>query len=119
MEKYSSRSVEELAETLNVMSQERKSTGLSAEMRELVCMLKAHKLRHTADAHVFCNCGGLQVLLDLLTFCEVNRDMVMILGTIGNACALNSNCRSMVKQKIVIKKLMFKNLIIIAGNEQI
>lgn len=99
MEKYKFRSVEELAETLKRMSEGGESTGLSSEMREFVRMLKAHKLlRHANDAHTFCKCGGLQVLLDLLSQCQgSSRDMVIVLGTVGNLCALDSNSRNMVK----------------------
>lgn len=101
MEKYKSRTVQELAETLKTMAKEGKLTGLSAEMNEFVPilrMLKTHKLRHATDAHAFCRCGGLQVLLDLLSPCEVSsRDMVVVLGTIGNLCALDCNSRSIVR----------------------
>ncbi len=100
MEKYRSRSVEELAEALKTLCDEGNVTGLSAELREFVCMLKAHKLRHTTDAHAFYKSGGMQVLLELLNHCEVSSgDMVIVLGTIGNLCALNQESRNTVKEK--------------------
>lgn len=108
MEKYKFRSVEELAETLKRMSMEGKLAGLSSELREFVSRLKAHKLlRHTTDAHTFCKCGGLQGLLDLLSRCEgSSRDMVIVLGTVGNLCALDSNSRNMVRIKMNIDVLI-------------
>ena len=77
-----------------------RNPGLSTEMRDLVCMLKAHKLRHGVDAHAFAKCGGIPVLINLMKECEgksqVSRDLVLVLGTIGNLCALSSNSRSIV-----------------------
>lgn len=98
MEKYRSKSVEELTETLKTLSKVGiNSTGLSVELREFVCLLKAHKLRHAADAHAFFHCGGMQVLVDLLKHCEVSsQDMVVVLGTVGNICAIDQNSRNFV-----------------------
>ena len=114
MEKYKSRSIEELMETLKVLSEGRNSTGLSAEMREFVCMLKAHKLRHMADAHAFYKCGGMRILLDLLSTCEANsRDMVVVMGTLGNLCALHQHSRSSVSEckKNLCKKIYVPRII--------
>ena len=100
MEKYESRSVQELAEALRAMAKDGKLTGQFAEMNEFVSILrslKTYKLRHASDAHAFCKCGGLQVLLDLLSLCEVSSPtMVIVLGTIGNLCALDPNSRNIV-----------------------
>lgn len=98
MEKYRSKSIEELAETLKNLSKRNHSPGLSAELRDFVCMLKAHKLRHTADAHAFCKCGSMEILLGLLQYCEASSaDVVVVLGTIGNLCALHQNARNIVR----------------------
>lgn len=101
MEKYLARSVEDLTETLVILAKRVHTPGLPAELRELVCMLRAQKLRHSSDAHAFCKCGGMKVLVDLLKFCEANsRDSTAVLGTIGNLCALNHDSRQRVGKKI-------------------
>lgn len=98
MEKDRSKSVEEVTETLKILSKKVSTSGLSAELRDFVCMLKAHKLRHTTDAHAFCKNGGMQVLLELLQHCEANnQDLIVVLGTIGNVCALHHSARSIVR----------------------
>lgn len=98
MEKYKSKSIEELAETLKILSKRNHTSGLSAELREFVCMLKAHKLRHTTDAHAFCKCGSMEILLELLQCCDASSgDVVVVLGTIGNLCALHQSPRNIVR----------------------
>ncbi len=100
MEKYRTRSVEDLTETLVILAKRVHTPGLPAELREFVCMLKAQKLRHSSDAHAFCKCGGMQALVNLLQFCEADsRDSIVVLGTIGNLCALNHDSRRRVRTK--------------------
>jgi hypothetical protein len=105
MEKYKSETVQELAETLKTLSKGGKLTGQTAEMNEFLSilrLLKTYKLRHATDAHAFCRGGGLQVLLDLLSQCEFSgRDMVIVLGTVGNLCALDQNSRNIVSYALL------------------
>lgn len=99
MEKYKTKSVEELTKTLKVLALKVGNPGLSAELKDFLCMLKAHKLRHNEDAHAFCESGGMQVLLDMLKCCEASsRDSTLVLGTIGNLCALNRQSRDIVRK---------------------
>lgn len=101
VENYKSKSIEELAETLKSLSRRSPAPGLSTELREFVCMLKAHKLRHTSDAHAFCKSGSMAVLLELLQQCDASsRDAVVVLGTIGNLCALHQTARNIVRETI-------------------
>lgn len=104
MDKYKYKSVEELAEVLKVLASKNQGPGVSAELRNLVSMFKAHKLRHSADAHAFCRRDGMQVLLDLLSTCEGNsKDLLLVLGTIGNLCALSHHPRTKVNNFCVCK----------------
>lgn len=112
MEKYKAKPIEELAGTLEILSKSSQAPGLSTELRDFVCMLKAHKLRHTADAHAFCKCGSMDILLELLQRCEAGSgDVVVVLGTIGNLCALHQNARSIVRIMIVLINARFTLLI--------
>ena len=101
MEEYKSKSVEELTEVLKTLAKKReKSGGLAAELRDFIRMLKA-QIRHTADAHAFCRSGGMQVMLELLKECEASsesrRDLIVVLGTLGNLCAIHHDSRSIVR----------------------
>ncbi len=103
MDKYESKSVEELTKILNMLIQKNQDPGLSTELRSFLCILKAHKLRHGGDAHAFSNGGGVEVLIALLEKCQeengkYNRDLVLVLGTIGNLCALSKKPRSIVSK---------------------
>lgn len=103
MEKYRSKSIEELAESLKILSKKNHTSGLSAELRDFVCMLKAHKLRHAADAHAFCKYGSMEALLELLKCCDASSgDMVVVLGTIGNLCALHQSARDIVRIPLLV-----------------
>ena len=97
MEKYKAKSIEELAETLNTLSKGQHTAGLSPELRDLLCMLKAHKLRHTNDAHAFCKNGCIETLLELLQCCDASSgDVVVILGVIESLSALHPAARTTV-----------------------
>ena len=106
MEKYRARSVEDLTGTLVTLAKRVHAPGLPAELREFVCMLKAQKLRHSNDAHAFCKCGGMQVLMSLLKLCgeAASKDSIVVLGTIGNLCALHDGSRHRVRK---FKPLVF------------
>lgn len=70
----------------------RKGDGLSAELRDVVYTLKAHELRSGRNAHAFRVGGGLAALLRLVTGCG-GRDAVLLLGAVGNLCALDTQSR--------------------------
>ena len=101
MDKYKDVSVVNLVETLKGFVRKKSGPGLSPELRELVGILKSQKLRHRNDAHAFCVDGnGMRILQDLLQDCERgkdSRDLALVLGTIGNLCALGSEPRKMVR----------------------
>ena len=100
MEKYKAKTVEDLTKIVVVMAKSVHTPGLPAELRNLLSLLKIQKLRHSADAHAFCKCGGMQALVQLLQFCEADsRDCITVLGTIGNLCALNQESRSSVRKR--------------------
>lgn len=114
MEKYLTRSVEELTKTLVTLAKRVHPPGLPPELREFVCMLKAQKLRHSSDAHVFCKCGGMQVLVGLLKQCATDsRDSMVVLGTIGNLCALNHHSRTKVRNNAKKKKCFVRTMRVI------
>ena len=103
MEKYRAKTVEELTKTLLNLAKGVHTPGLPAELREYLSMMRVHKLRHSNDAHAFCKCGGMQVLVSLLKLCEADsRDSVVVLGTIGNLCAISHDSRKIVRNVVLI-----------------
>ena len=101
MDKYKDSNIEELSQVLKTLVRKNSGPGLSTELRELVCTLKSQKLRHSNDAHAFCVSmdNSMRVLLELLKDCEGSadqRDLVLVLGTVGNLCALGCQPRIIV-----------------------
>ena len=70
--------------------------GLSSELRDFVCTLK--RLRHWRGAHAMC----LRNLLVLLRGCEGSQDLLLVLGTVGNFCALGKEPRNIVSGFAII-----------------
>lgn len=87
-----SANLEELTRELLRLTSRRKGDGLSAELRDVVYTLKAHELRSGRNAHAFRVGGGLAALLRLAAGCG-GRDAVLLLGAVGNLCALDSQSR--------------------------
>lgn len=99
LQKNTSKSVEELTRALVTLTDASKGEILTSELKDWIYMLKVHRLRHCSDAHEFCSNGGVEALLKLLCRCSVNResrDLVLLLGALGNVCALDKNCRTVV-----------------------
>ena len=112
MEKYGNNDLEKLLEKLKTFASKQTRPGLSPELRELVGFLKSQRLRHRNDAHAFCSTigNGMRVLQDLLKDCEGasdSRDLVLVLGTIGNLCALESEPRKMVRLYYFYIRILF------------
>lgn len=96
---YSNQSLPELTEKLIKCSREEKGQNLTSKTRDIIYVLKAHKLRHSLNAHAFYNRGGVEALLSLLTLCagREGRDRGLLLATLGNLCALHLECCSKVR----------------------
>lgn len=114
MDKYKDSDIGELAGVLKTLARKNSGPGLSPELRDLVCTLKSQKLRHSNDAHEFCVSmdSSMRVLLELLKDCEGsadNRDIVLVLGTVGNLCALGSEPRNIVSVIETEKKISVLN----------
>ena len=95
---YANQSLAELTEKLVKCSREEKSQTLSSRTRDIVYVLKVHKLRHPSNAHAFLEARGVDGLLSLLSLCaeREGRDRGLLLGTLANICALHRDCRSKV-----------------------
>lgn len=95
-----STNLEELTRELLRLTSGRKLDGLSAELRDVVYTLKAHELRSGRNAHAFRVGGGLAALLRLVAGCS-GRDAVLLLGAVGNLCALDAQSRREVSLQIL------------------
>lgn len=95
---YVSQSLSELAERLVECSKEEKGQSLTSKTRDIVYVLKTHKLRHTSNAHTFRGTNGVGALLSLLSLCagREGRDRGLLLSTLGNLCALDKDTRTQV-----------------------
>ena len=95
LRKQASASLPELTRELLRLAPASKGDGLSAELRDTVYVLKAYKLRSSRYAHAFRVGGGLAALLRLLA-AAAGRDAVLLLGALGNLCALDKQTRAQV-----------------------
>ena len=103
LQKNTSKSVGELTSRLVTLTDTSKGEILTSELRDWVYMLKVHRLRHCSDAHEFCSNGGVGALTKLLSRCCTNRegrDLVLLLGTLGNVSALDKSSRDMVSVQV-------------------
>ena len=100
MQKYVSKSLLEITEQLVGLVESQKDERLSTELRDIIYFLKADRLRNAANAHAFREGGGLTALLQLVSCCSrgEGEDLVLLLGTLGNICALDHQSRSTVSQ---------------------
>ena len=98
MQKYASKSLHEITEQLVGLAESQKEERLSTELRDIVYFLKADRLRNAANAHAFRERGGLNALLQLVSCCSGGEggDLVLLLGALGNICALDRQSRSAV-----------------------
>ena len=98
LQSYAEQSLAELTEKLVKVSKEEKGQSLSSRTRDIVYVLKVHKLRHSANAHVFLGGRGVESLLSLLSLCsgQEGRDRGLLLATLANLCSLHGDCRSKV-----------------------
>ncbi len=106
MEKFKGKDTTKLLQTLKQCVGRNSGPGLSPELRELIGFLKSQRLRHRSDAHAFCASGqGMRILQELVRDCESgqdSRDLVLVLGTIGNLCALGTEARQTVRVYILL-----------------
>lgn len=71
---------------------------INRELIQLVHYLKSKSLRHERNAHAFRISGGLAALMRLLPLCTKHaKNLTLLLGTLGNLCALEQETRSMVR----------------------
>lgn len=103
LQNYVSQSLAELTEKLVKCSREEKGQNLTSRTRDILYVLKAHKLRHSSNAHAFYGRRGVEALLALLSLCagREGRDRGLLLATLGNLCALHGDCRSKVCSMVV------------------
>ena len=102
MQKETSQSLREMTEKLTSLSEGLNGGLLAGELRDAIYILKTQRLRSTGNAHTFRALGGLAALLQLVHRCREcrGRDMVLLLGTLGNLCALERETRSTVSIQI-------------------
>lgn len=100
MQKYVSKSLLEITEQLIGLVESQKDERLSTELRDIIYFLKADRLRNAANAHAFLEGGGLAALLRVVSWCSRGDggDLVLLLGALGNICALDRQSRSSVSQ---------------------
>lgn len=105
---YAQKSVGELIQKLLTLAEGSKGGKLSNELKDVVYVLKAHKLRSSSHAHVFRTHGGLHALLKFISRCKEceGRDLVLLLGTLGNLCALEPDTRCTVSTESIRLMLM-------------
>jgi len=71
-------------------------SSLGTDLRYLLRDLKSSKLRSSGITNAFCVAGGPQLLIKLLTHWACSEDASLILGLLGNLCALSKDCREIV-----------------------
>lgn len=72
---------------------------ISRELIQLIHYLKSKSLRHARNAHAFRISGGLAALVKLLPGCTKQaKDLTLLLGTLGNICALEQETRNLVSE---------------------
>ncbi len=98
-EKYASQSLREITEQLEQLSGSQKGGQLFTKLCDIVYVLKTQRLRSASDAHAFQTCGGLKALLRSLRACE-GKAAALVLGTLGNVCALEGAARREVRGPI-------------------
>ena len=100
LQSYAQRSVGELTQKLLDLFEGSKGERLSKELCEVLYVLKAQKLRSPSHAHLFRTQGGLRALLQLVSHCKEceARDLVLLLGILGNLCALEPETRCAVSK---------------------
>ena len=100
LQRFASKGLTEVTQRLLGLVEEFKSERLTTELRDVVYVLKAQKLRSATNAHAFHAAGGVGALLQLLSRCKEGegRDLVLLLGTIGNLCALERETRATVSE---------------------
>ena len=100
LQSYAQRSVGELTQKLLDLFEGSKGERLSKELCEVLYVLKAQKLRSPSHAYLFRTQGGLRALLQLVSHCKEceARDLVLLLGTLGNLCALEPETRCAVSK---------------------
>ena len=99
---YAQKNVGELIQKLITLSEGSKGGKLSNELKDVVYVLKTHKLRSSSHAHTFRTQGGLHALLKLISRCKESegKDLVLLLGTLGNLCALEPDTRCTVSTEL-------------------
>ena len=98
LQSYVNQTLAELTEKLVKCAREEKSQNLTSRTRDLIYVLKTHKLRHSSNAHAFYGLGGVEALLALLSLCASceGRGRGLLLATLANLCALHRGWRSKV-----------------------
>ena len=100
LQSYAQRSVGELTQKLLDLFEGSKGGRLSKELCDVLYVLKLQKFRSLSHAHLFRTRGGLRALLQLVSQCKEceARDLVLLLGTLGNLCALEPETRCAVSK---------------------
>ncbi len=93
---YASQSLREATEKLVDLSEKQKGGQLTTELCDVVYVLKTQRLRSAANAHAFRTCGGVKALMRLLRLCVEceGKAATLVLGTLGNLCALEAATRT-------------------------
>lgn len=102
LQSYANQSLTELTDKLVKCAREEKGQTLSSRTRDIIYILKAHKLRHSGNAHAFDGRRGVENLLSLFSLCaeQEGRDRGLLLATLANLCALDRGCRSKVRYTV-------------------
>ena len=102
LQSYATQSLSELADKLVKCSREEKGPTLSSRTRDIVYVLKTHKLRHSSNAHSFDGRRGVEGLLALFSLCaeQEGRDRGLLVATLANLCALDRGCRAKVSRAV-------------------
>ena len=86
--------IKELSERLVYLARKNK---INRELVKLIHYLKSKSLRNVPNAHAFRLSGGLAALMKLLPRCtKQTKNLTLLLGTLGNLCALEQETREMV-----------------------
>ena len=99
---YVSESLSDLTERLVKCSKEENGVVFTTTTRDVVYVLKVHRLRNAAEAHAFRSKGGVAALLALLSLCSgrEGKDRGLVVSTLGNVCALDRGCRDEVRVQV-------------------
>ena len=99
--KISDQDIKDAVERLRELIRAQEGASMSRDARKIVTELKASVLRHSNQAHTFNIAGGPQILVNLLSQCAcAGQDAVLLLGLLGNLCALDSSSRDTVSYAV-------------------